>query len=162
MRVVRGVDSPPVPAGALSTRSSVMTVRLTTDEAVELRGAAVAAGRGQLGRWMRETLLAAARGKVVVERKRAGGDLGVYAREVHRVGLNLNQLVTGVHTANKAGAALDWGRVLAEISRVAAGLEQVVAVIEGGGEPEVTTSGPLSREEASAARQKRFGPVGSA
>lgn len=90
-----------VPAGPRGDRTKTVAVRLTPDEHAVWLAAAVAEGRGQMGRWVRETVTA------WLENRPAAAPVS-QAREMRaelaRMGSNLNQIAKALNIAALGGA----------------------------------------------------------
>jgi hypothetical protein len=93
--------APDVPAGPRGDRTKTVAVRLTPDEHAAWVAAAAAEGRGQMGRWVRETVTAR------LENRPAAAPVS-QAREMRaelaRTGSNLNQIAKALNIARLGGA----------------------------------------------------------
>jgi hypothetical protein len=89
------------PAGPRGERTKTVAVRLTPDEHAVWVAAAAAEGRGQMGRWVRETVTAR------LENRPAAAPVS-QAREMRaelaRTGSNLNQIAKALNIAALGGA----------------------------------------------------------
>ena len=97
--------SPARPAGPRGERTVTVAVRLTPAEHSRWVAAATAGGRGQMGRWVRETVTArldgtAAAAPVSAE---AGEQLAALRGELSKVGSNLNQVARALNVQAKGG-----------------------------------------------------------
>ena len=100
--------APPArPAGPRGERTVTVAVRLTPAEHARWVAAATAGGRGQMGRWVRETVTARLDGRSAAAPASAevGEQLAVLRGELSRVGSNLNQIARALNTANRGGEA---------------------------------------------------------
>lgn len=92
---------PDAPAGPRGDRTKTVAVRLTPDEHAAWVAAAAAEGRGQMGRWVRETVTAR------IENRPAAAPVS-QAREMRaelaRTGSNLNQIAKALNIAALGGA----------------------------------------------------------
>lgn len=90
-----------VPAGPRGDRTKTVAVRLTPDEYAAWVAEAAAEGRGQMGRWVRETVTAR------LENRPAAAPVS-QAREMRaelaRTGSNLNQIAKALNIAALGGA----------------------------------------------------------
>jgi hypothetical protein len=90
-----------VSAGPRGDRTKTVAVRLTPDEHAAWASAAAAEGRGQMGRWVRETVTAR------LENRPAAAPVS-QAREMRaelaRTGSNLNQIAKALNIAALGGA----------------------------------------------------------
>jgi len=93
--------APDAPAGPRGDRTKTVAVRLTPDEHAAWVAAAAAEGRGQMGRWVRETVTAR------LENRPAPAPVS-QAREMRaelaRTGSNLNQIAKALNIAALGGA----------------------------------------------------------
>ena len=93
--------APDAPAGPRGDRTKTVAVRLTPDEYAAWVAAAAAEGRGQMGRWVRETVAAR------LENRPAAAPVS-QAREMRaelaRTGSNLNQIAKALNIAALGGA----------------------------------------------------------
>jgi hypothetical protein len=93
--------APDAPAGPRGDRTKTVAVRLTPDEQAAWIAAAAAEGRGQMGRWVRETVTAR------LENRPAPAPVS-QAREIRaelaRMGSNLNQIAKALNIAALGGA----------------------------------------------------------
>ena len=100
--------APPVrPAGPRGERTVTVAVRLTPAEHARWVAAATAGGRGQMGRWVRETVTARLDGGAAATPTSAEASAQVAALrgELSKVGSNLNQVARALNTANRGGEA---------------------------------------------------------
>lgn len=95
------------PAGPRGERTVTVAVRLTPAEHARWLAAATAGGRGQMGRWVRETVTARLDGRVAAAPvdAAAGEQLSALRGELSKVGSNLNQIARALNTANRGGEA---------------------------------------------------------
>ena len=118
--------APARPGGPRGERTVTVAVRLTPAEHARWVAAATAGGRGQMGRWVRETVTArldggAAATPTSVE---AGEQVAAMRAELSKVGSNLNQVARALNTANRGGEAApgtDAVRQVVEATRVELG-----------------------------------------
>ena len=84
-----------------------VAVRLTPAEHARWLAAATAGGRGQMGRWVRETVTARLDGRAAAAPvdAAAGEQLAALRGELSKVGSNLNQIARALNTANRGGEA---------------------------------------------------------
>jgi hypothetical protein len=92
-------ESAPGPRGE---RTKTVAVRLTPDEHAEWLTAAAADGRGQMGRWVRESITDHLTGRTGP--KQVEG-LREMRADLSHAGSNLNQIARALNVANRGGGA---------------------------------------------------------
>ena len=98
--------TPPVrPSGPRGERTVTVAVRLTPAEHARWVEAATAGGRGQMGRWVRETATARLDGRAAAAPVGAevGEQLAALRGELSKVGSNLNQVARALNVQVKGG-----------------------------------------------------------
>jgi hypothetical protein len=98
--------TPPVrPAGPRGERTVTVAVRLTPAEHARWVAAATEGGRGQMGRWVRETVTARLEGRPAAApvSAEAGEQLAALRSELSKVGSNLNQVARALNVQAKGG-----------------------------------------------------------
>lgn len=90
-----------VPAGPRGDRTKTVAVRLTPDEHAAWVAAAAAEGRGQMGRWVRETVTARLENRPAAAPISQGREMRA---ELARTGSNLNQIAKALNIAALGGA----------------------------------------------------------
>lgn len=93
--------SPEGPAGPRGERTKTVAVRLTPDEHAAWVAAAAAEGRGQMGRWVRETVTARLENRPVAAPVSQAREMRA---ELARMGSNLNQIAKALNIAALGGA----------------------------------------------------------
>lgn len=93
---------PDAPAGPRGDRTKTVAVRLTPDEHAAWVAAAAAEGRGQMGRWVRETVTARLENRPVAAPVSQAREMRA---ELARTGSNLNQIAKALNIAALGGAA---------------------------------------------------------
>ena len=93
------------PAGPRGERTVTVAVRLTPAEHARWVAAAAAGGRGQMGRWVRETVTARLDGRAAAApvSAEAGEQLAALRGELSKVGSNLNQVARALNVQAKGG-----------------------------------------------------------
>jgi hypothetical protein len=91
-------EGPAVPRGE---RTKTVAVRLTPDEHAVWVAAAAAEGRGQMGRWVRETVTARLENRPVAAPVSQAREMRA---ELARMGSNLNQIAKALNIAVLGGA----------------------------------------------------------
>jgi hypothetical protein len=89
------------PAGPRGERTKTVAVRLTPDEHAAWVAAAAAEGRGQMGRWVRETVTARLENRPVAAPVSQAREMRA---ELARMGSNLNQIAKALNVAALGGA----------------------------------------------------------
>jgi hypothetical protein len=92
---------PDAPAGPRGERTKTVAVRLTPDEHAAWVAAAEAEGRGQMGRWVRETVTARLENRPVAAPVSQAREMRA---ELARMGSNLNQIAKALNIAALGGA----------------------------------------------------------
>ena len=93
--------APYVPAGPRGDRTKTVAVRLTPDEHAAWVAAAAAEGRGQMGRWVRESVTARLENRPVAAPVSQAREMRA---ELARTGSNLNQIAKALNIAALGGA----------------------------------------------------------
>lgn len=93
--------APVTPAGPRGDRTKTVAVRLTPDEHAAWVAAASAEGRGQMGRWVRETVTARLENRPVAAPVSQAREMRA---ELARMGSNLNQIAKALNIAALGGA----------------------------------------------------------
>lgn len=101
-------QEPAVPAqesaGPRGERTKTVAVRLTPAEHAQWVAAAEAEGRGQMGRWVRETVTARLEGRPAAAPIAAVGEAREMRAELARMGSNLNQIARALNISALGGA----------------------------------------------------------
>ncbi|MPY12310.1 plasmid mobilization protein [Arthrobacter bussei] len=92
------------PAGPRGERTKTVAVRLTPAEHARWVAAAEAEGRGQMGRWVRETVTARLEGRPAAAPVAAVGETRQMRAELARMGSNLNQIARALNISALGGA----------------------------------------------------------
>jgi hypothetical protein len=87
-------------AGPRGERTRTVAVRLSPEEHATWLAVAKQSGRGQMGRWVRETVAARLQGRREPVRVEGAGELRA---DLSRVGSNLNQIARALNTAARGG-----------------------------------------------------------
>lgn len=92
-------------SGPRGERTVTVAVRLTPAEHARWVAAATAGGRGQMGRWVRETVTSRLDGRPVPVPVASDvtEQLAALRAELSKVGSNLNQVARGLNTAARGG-----------------------------------------------------------
>lgn len=93
--------APDAPAGPRRDRTKTVAVRLTPDEHAAWVAAAAAEGRGQMGRWVRETVTARLANRPAAAPVSQAREMRA---ELARTGSNLNQIAKALNIAALGGA----------------------------------------------------------
>lgn len=80
-----------------------MAVRLTPDEHAQWVAAAEVEGRGQMGRWVRETVTARLEDRPATAPVAATGEVQQMRAELARMGSNLNQIAKALNVSALGG-----------------------------------------------------------
>jgi hypothetical protein len=91
-----------VRSGPRGERVKTVAVRLTPEEYAVWVEAAAADGRGQMGRWVRESVMDHLAGRPAGSAGRVEG-VGELRAELSRVGSNLNQVARALNVARRGG-----------------------------------------------------------
>ena len=113
-----------------------VAVRLTPAEHARWLAAATAGGRGQLGRWVRETITARLDGRPASApvSADAGEQLAQLRAELSKVGSNLNQVARALNVQAKGGPVqVDQATALQVIQAAKVELGRVRDQLEEGG-----------------------------
>ncbi|THJ64475.1 MobC family plasmid mobilization relaxosome protein [Arthrobacter echini] len=92
-----------VPAGPRGERTKTVAVRLTPEEHAAWVVAAEAEGRGQMGRWVRETVTARLEDRTATAPVAAMAEVRQMRAELARMGSNLNQIARALNTSALGG-----------------------------------------------------------
>jgi hypothetical protein len=92
--------APSRPAGPKGERTKTVAVRLSPAEYEAWTAAAAAEGRGQMGRWVRETVTNRLENRVQVAPIEGAREMRA---ELARIGSNLNQIAKGLNVAALGG-----------------------------------------------------------
>jgi len=87
-------------AGPRGERTRTVAVRLSPEEHATWLAAAKQSGRGQMGRWVRETVTGRLQGRREPIRVEGAGELRA---DLSRVGSNLNQIARALNTQARGG-----------------------------------------------------------
>jgi hypothetical protein len=91
------------PTGPRGERTKTVAVRLTPAEHAQWVAAAEAEGRGQMGRWVRETVTARLEGRLAAAPVAAVGEAREMRAELARMGSNLNQIARALNISALGG-----------------------------------------------------------
>lgn len=94
---------PAAPVGPRGERTKTVAVRLTPDEHAQWVAAAEVEGRGQMGRWVRETVTARLEDRPATAPVAATGEVQQMRAELARMGSNLNQIAKALNVSALGG-----------------------------------------------------------
>lgn len=106
--------APVAPVGPRGERTKTVAVRLTPDEHTAWVAAAEAEGRGQMGRWVRETVTARLENQPVTTPVAATAEVRQMRAELAWMGSNLNQIAKALNTSALGGGP---GPAIEDVSR---------------------------------------------
>jgi len=96
-------ETPAPPAGPRGERTRTVAVRLTPEEHAAWTAAAAAEGRGQMGRWVRETVTARLENRPAAAQTAPTDEVRQMRAELARMGSNLNQIAKALNVAALGG-----------------------------------------------------------
>lgn len=106
-------DAPAAPAGPRGERTKTVAVRLTPEEHAAWTAAAAAEGRGQMGRWVRETVIARLENRPAAAPAAPTEEVRQVRAELARMGSNLNQIAKALNIAALGGGPAPEAREIA-------------------------------------------------